>query len=144
MSLPTIRTALNAGELSPSIYGRVDLAKYAHGCSTLRNFFASYRGGAFSRPGTLFCGQCRQGNKGRALSVAPPRNINFQFSVAQGIIIEAGDNYFRFLVSGNYITETQFVITNVTTANPAVVTAPGNDFTMAMRCSWLGSITFPS
>jgi hypothetical protein len=76
----------------------------------------------------LFCGQCKQGNKGQALNVYPPRNINFQFSVTQGIIVEAGDNYFRFLVSGNYITETQFVITNVTTANPAVVTAPGNDF----------------
>jgi hypothetical protein len=122
VSLPTLRSALNAGELSPQLYGRTDLAKYAHGCSTLRNFFASYRGGALSRAGTLYVGQCKQGNKGAALTVAPPRDISFNFSVTQGIVIEAGDNYFRFVINGGYVTESASTITNVTSASPSVVT----------------------
>ena len=122
MSLPTVRSALNAGELSPQLYGRTDLAKYAHGCSTLRNFFASYRGGALSRAGTLYVGQCKQGNKGAALTVAPPRDISFNFSVTQGIVIEAGDNYFRFVINGGYVTESASTITDVTSASPSVVT----------------------
>ena len=92
------------------------------GCSTLRNMFASYRGGVYSRPGTLFCGQCLQGNQGTADLVPPPRNIAFQFSVTQGITIEAGEKYFRFLTQGGYILETPLVITGISQSNPGVVT----------------------
>ena len=49
MAAPLIQSQVNAGELSPSLYGRVDLAKYREGCSTLRNMWASYKGGASSR-----------------------------------------------------------------------------------------------
>ena len=128
MSFPSIQTALNAGELSPSLYGRVDLAKYKSGCSTQRNFFASYRGGANSRAGTAFVGFCKQGNQGTANLVAPPRNITYQYSATQGITIEAGDNYFRFISNGAYITETPIAITGITNANPGVIAAPGHDF----------------
>ena len=122
MSIPSIQASLNAGELSPDLYGRVDLAKYRSGCSTMRNFFASYRGGASSRPGMLFVGQCKQGNQNTAGSVAPPRNIAFQYNINQGITIEAGDNYFRFVSNGGYITEAATTITGITAASPGVVT----------------------
>ena len=94
----------------------------------MRNFFASYRGGAFSRAGLAFCGQAKQGNKGTALSVSPPRNINFQYSVSQGIVIEAGDQYFRFVVNGAYVTEATTAITGITNANPGVVTDVGHGY----------------
>lgn len=128
MSFPTIQTAVNAGELSPDMWGRTDLDKYRHGCSTLRNFFASYRGGAYSRAGTLFVGQCKQGNKGQAQNVSPPRNMPFQFSVTQGITIEAGDNYFRFVSDGAYITEATTTISGITQANPGVITDNGHGY----------------
>ena len=121
MAVPTIQTALNAGELSPSIYGRVDLEKYRKGCSTCRNFFASYRGGAFSRAGTLFSGITKQGNQGTANLIPPPRNITFQYSAQQGIVLEFGEKYIRFLSNGGYITETPIAITGITNANPGVV-----------------------
>ena len=105
MGIPTIQTALNAGEFSPDLFGRVDLDKYRKGASTMRNFFASYRGGAVSRAGTSFCGITKQGNKGQANNVPAPRNIAFQYSATQGIIIEMGQNYFRFLSNGAYVTE---------------------------------------
>ena len=122
MGIPTIQTALNAGEFSPDLFGRVDLDKYRKGASTMRNFFASYRGGAVSRAGTAFCGITKQGNKGQANNVPPPRNIAFQYSATQGIIIEMGQNYFRFLSNGAYVTEAATNIVNVTTENPCVIT----------------------
>lgn len=128
MTIPSIQVALNAGELSPALYGRVDLDKYRHGCSTLRNMYASYRGGVSSRAGTLFTGVCRQGNKNQANFVPPPRNITFQYSATQGIVIEAGANYFRFVSNGAYITETPTTITGATSANPCVITDDANDY----------------
>ena len=113
MSFPSIQTALNGGELSPDLFGRTDLEKYRKSCSTLRNFFASYRGGAASRAGTKFVGVCAQGNQGNANNVPPPRTIQFQFSATQGYVIEAGQNYFRFITDGAYITEAPMNITNI-------------------------------
>lgn len=122
MTLPTIQVAVNAGEISPSLFGRVDLEKYKKGTATQRNMFASYRGGSYSRPGTRFVGICKQGNEGAAASVLPPRNIPFQFSVTQGIVIEAGNQYFRFVSNGGYVVEATTAITGITQASPGVVT----------------------
>ncbi len=55
-ALPTIQPSFAAGELSPFLYGRVDLAKYHVGCRTLLNFFVHPHGGASNRPGTMFVG----------------------------------------------------------------------------------------
>lgn len=128
MSLPTIQTALNSGEWSPALFGRTDLEKYTRACSTSRNMFSSYRGGALSRPGTAFCGITRQGNKGRATQVSPPRDITFQYSTNQGITIEAGDYYFRFLSNGAYITEDPTAISGATQANPITITDVGHSY----------------
>lgn len=89
----------------------------------MRNCFVSYRGGAYSRAGTKFVGQCKQ-----LASGAPPHLIPFQFSVTQGILIEAGDNYFRFASNGAYVLESNFNISAGTNANPGVFTANSNDF----------------
>jgi len=43
-----------AGELSPSLYGRADMAKYANGCKTLENMLTLPHGPAFKRPGTYY------------------------------------------------------------------------------------------
>lgn len=41
-----------AGELSPELYSRTDLAKYAAGARTVRNFLVKRQGGLDNRPGT--------------------------------------------------------------------------------------------
>lgn len=123
MSFPAFQGSFNAGELSPELYGRVDLKKYRDGCSTMRNMFAGYRGGAYSRAGTKFIGQCLQ--SGTAL---PPVLIPFQFNATQGYVIEAGENYFRFVFNGGYVTESPQAITAVTLANPGVFTIVGHGY----------------
>ncbi len=123
MSVPVIQTAVNAGEISPALYGRVDLAKYRSGCSTLRNMWASFRGGASSRAGTKFCGQSKQDG-----SDDPPVLIPFQYSVEQGYALEFGDEYMRVVANGAFVVEDAFNIGGATNADPGVFTAAGNDF----------------
>jgi len=43
-----------AGEFSPRLYGRTDLAKYYNSCKTMENFIVLPHGGATRRPGTYF------------------------------------------------------------------------------------------
>ena len=60
MAVPSIQTALVAGELAPALYGRTDLARYHVGAATLRNLYVGYQGGAYSRAGTKFVGFSKQ------------------------------------------------------------------------------------
>ena len=98
-SIVSIQNGLNAGELTPSLFGRTDLEKYALGCSTSRNFFASYKGGASSRAGLAYVGMCKQQYP------VPPRDIPFQFSIDQGYVLEFGQNYMRVKSDGAYVVE---------------------------------------
>ena len=56
-TLPLIQPSFAAGELSPFLHGRVDLAKFHVGARTLQNFFVHPHGGASNRPGTRFIGE---------------------------------------------------------------------------------------
>lgn len=117
MAVSLYQASFAAGELSPSLYGRVDLGKFAIGLSTARNGYISYRGGFYSRPGTSFCGFSKQ--TGRTV---PPRMITFQFSINQGLALEWGNFYMRVVSNGAFVTETATTITGITNANPGVVT----------------------
>lgn len=121
---PSIQTGFSSGELSPSLFGRVDLDKYKTGCSTLRNFFVNYQGGASTRAGLMYIGTCLQ----TTVSGNPPRDIAFQYSINQGYVLEFGEAYMRIKFEGSYITETPKSITAITKANPAVITSTAHGF----------------
>lgn len=123
MAAPWIQPSFAAGELSPGLYGRVDFAKYHVGLSTCRNAFINYRGGAYSRAGTSFCGFSKQ--TGRSV---PPRTITFQFDINQGLCLEFGNFYMRVVSNGAFVVEAAKTITGITKANPAVITAPAHGF----------------
>jgi hypothetical protein len=131
VAITTIQTGFAAGEISPSMYGRVDLAKWRQGASTLRNMFVSYRGGAYSRPGTAYVGMCKQGAPNPGASVAntgPPRDIPFQFNLQQGYALEFGDSYMRIKFAGAYVIEATKAISGATQANPCVITDNANGY----------------
>lgn len=94
MTRNTIHTSFAGGEISPSLWGRVDLAKFQVGGSTVRNMFVNYRGGASSRPGLAWVGQCLQAFG------TPPRIIEFQYNINQGFVLEFGDNIVVRAVTG--------------------------------------------
>ncbi len=123
---PSIQTSFAAGELSPSLFGRIDLDKYKQGCSTLRNFFVNYQGGVSTRAGLMYIGTCLQTATGNH----PPRDIPFQFSINQGYVLEFGDYYMRIKFEGSYITEAPQAISAITKANPGVITYSNAGYTL--------------
>jgi hypothetical protein len=125
MTVTTMVHSFSAGEISPALYGRVDLDKWHAAASVARNMVVSYTGGMFSRAGTAFVRPCRQQ---ASASSNPPRNIEFTFNIFQSYILEFGDNYMCVVANGGYVTETPVAVTAATNANPIVVTAPGNKF----------------
>lgn len=121
MTMPVIQTSFGAGEIAPSLYGQVDLTKYHSGAALLRNFQVDYRGGAISRPGTQFIGQCKS-------STQAVRLIPFQFSVLQNYALEFGNLYMRVIKNGGYVLETAKVITAISKANPGAFTSNAHGF----------------
>ena len=120
MAVPFGQWSFAGGELSPSLWGHIDLAKFHTGASTARNVFVSYRGGMYSRAGTRFIGYSKQTGR-----LFPPRLITFQFSINQGLCLEFGNEYMRVIQNGAFVTESPFNISGVTQADPAVVSATG-------------------
>jgi len=90
-------TTFNAGEWSPELYGRVDLAKYPNACRTLQNMIPLPQGAAMRRPGTRFVAETKLGGRVRL--------IPFRFSSEQSYAIEAGAGYFRFYAGTGRIEE---------------------------------------
>lgn len=108
------------------MYGRSDVAKWHLALTTGRNGFVSYRGGIYSRAGSLFGGFSKQ--TGRAY---PPRLIGFQFNINQGLVLEFGNEYMRVISNGAFITEPPISITGITQSSPAVVTITATSGTTA-------------
>lgn len=114
---PKGQWSLAAGEVSPSLYGRPDLARFHSAASTMRNVFVKYSGGGYSRAGTSFVGFSKQ--TGRAY---PPRLLTFQFSINQGLCLEFGNLYMRVISDGAYAVDEGLTISNITQASPGVMT----------------------
>lgn len=125
MTTPVIQASFNAGEWSPKLYGRVDIAKYQAGAGLLRNFFVDYRGGATASPGSKFIYQCLSGTN--AVRVIP-----FQASLTVSYLLVFEDLKLYFINNGAPVLEAGIAITGITKANPGVVTA-ANSYTNGDR-----------
>ena len=113
-TLTTLQPSFAAGELSPFLYGRVDLAKFHVGARTMENFFVHPHGGASNRPGTRFVGEVDD-------STVRHRLIPFQFRASPG-----GQNY--ALVFGHMTMQIVMLVNGV----PGFVeSAPGVVYTLA-------------
>jgi len=97
-----IQTNFTAGELSPRLDGRTDVAKYDNGCKTLENMLVHPQGGATRRPGTKFIGEVQDSSKDHRL-------IPFEFNVDQTYAVEFGDNQARFVTNDGFLVETKQV-----------------------------------
>lgn len=116
-----IQQAFIAGELNPILFGRSDLEKYDIGLALCRNFFVDYRGGISSRPGTHFVDFVKADDK-------DTKFFEFTFSPTDTLVLLFGDSYLRFISNDSYILEPDKTITNVTQANPAVVTSTAHGY----------------
>lgn len=121
MAAPVIQPSFANGELSPKLYGRIDLQKYHSAAALIRNFFVDYRGGVSNRAGSMFVGPCSTPAPNRS---SLPRLIPFLFSTIQAYALEFGNGYIQFIKDGAYVLESATVrnISAITQANPGVVT----------------------
>lgn len=92
-NLRLLQPSFAAGELTPSLYGRVDLAKYNVGARQLRNFFVHAHGGASNRPGTQYVDT--------ALGIT--RLEPFQYNVEQTYMLEFSNLKMRVLKDGGLV-----------------------------------------
>jgi hypothetical protein len=76
----------SSGELSPSLYSRVDITKYATGLRTCKNNVILRYGGATNRSGTKFINVAKYPTKDIRL-------IDFQFNDDQTYMLQFGENY---------------------------------------------------
>lgn len=121
MSNNVIQTSFAGGELSPTLYARVDLAKYHIGAARLLNFFVDYRGGASNRPGFELVAQT-------ARNTDIVRLIPFQFSIFQNYVLEFGDQYMRVVKDGAIVLNTPKTINSISQANPGVVNVTAHGY----------------
>jgi hypothetical protein len=84
-----IQTSFNGGELSPFVYGRPDVAKFASGCERMENFLPMIEGPAIARPGFRYVAEVKDSSDRAWL-------VRFEFSVEDSYILEFGDQYIRF------------------------------------------------
>lgn len=87
-----LKPSFAAGELSPALYGRTDLAKYDIGAAELENFLVLRYGGIERRPGTKYLATTK-GNKPAVL-------IPFSYANNDSYVIEITAGCFRFYRNG--------------------------------------------
>lgn len=90
-------TNFSAGEVSPKLAARVDLARQQNSCIELENFLIDPLGGAVKVPGTKFIAETK--------SSGAVRLIPFIYSDEQAYVLEFGDLYIRFYKDGGQITD---------------------------------------
>lgn len=95
--LHIIKPTFSGGEYAPSMYGRVDVARYGSGCKKLLNMIVHSHGGTSNRPGWHFVARKKYGNTKKCILKA------FQFSATQNYMLEIGDYYIRFYTSNAQI-----------------------------------------
>lgn len=88
-----IQTNFTAGELSPRVNSRIDIAKYNNGLKTCENLQILVQGGARRRAGSRFVAETKN-------SAKRSRLIEFIFNRDQAYMLEFGDLYMRVFKNG--------------------------------------------
>ncbi|ELA3178768.1 hypothetical protein RFL63_002746 [Klebsiella aerogenes] len=108
MAVSWIQPSFSGGEIAPSLYGRIDMAKYQVALRKCDNFIVRQYGGVENRPGTQFIAAAKYPDR-------KCRLIPFQFSTVQTYALEFGHNYMRVIKDGGLVMTTGDVIYELAT-----------------------------
>lgn len=89
MKFAFINTNFTAGEITPRMLGRTDVARYNNGAKELENVIPLIHGGVVRRPGLRYVAASKT-------SAKRCRLLEFTYNTDQSYIIELGDLYMRF------------------------------------------------
>lgn len=121
-----LQANFNAGELSPTLEGRVDIAWYGNGCHKLRNFIPLVQGPARRRSGTRFVAEVK--NSAQRTWLVP-----FKFSDDVAFVLEFGNLYIRFYTQHGQAESSPGVPLEVVTPwTTADLTAPDGTLRLSM------------
>ena len=116
-----IQASFTGGELSPSLYGRVDLAKYGTSLKTCRNFIVQLYGGVRNRAGTKYLAEVSD-------STVRHRLIPFAFSTEQTYVLEFGDYTMRVYKDGGQVVYSS----GINAGQPVEVATPWGESDLAL------------
>lgn len=113
----TLLRSFAGGEITPELYGRLDLGKFQTGLAKALNFLVLPHGPATRRPGTRFIIEARD-------STRRVRLIPFAFNSTQTAVLEFGHLYIRFHIAGATLLEANKTVTSIV-GSTVTVTAHG-------------------
>lgn len=133
--MTTVKQAsLAGGIISPNLYGRSDLAKWAAGLAECRNFWINRFGNAENRPGTEFCGNVKN---------STAKLIPFSVNSAMSFILEIGNvpltirsDYMRIWSNGvlsTVVNASQLAYSNATTYYAGQIVYDGSSLAYISR-----------
>ena len=105
------------GEISPALYGRVDVAMYKHALRRARNTIIHPDGGISNKPGSLIVGPVKDH------TVSTTRLFDFQFRTSDQYVLEFGTEYMRVIRNDAHVLNASTAITGAIQTNPVVITA---------------------
>jgi hypothetical protein len=124
------------GEITPELYGRIDLTKRQTGLAKALNFWTLPHGPVQNRPGFAYVLEAHDSTK-------KTRVIKFEFSTTQTYILEFGPSYIRFHLNGGTLVEAGTNISGITQANPGVATSAAHGYSngQVLFLSGIGGMT---
>lgn len=127
--------SFNAGEWSPSTWGRIDLQKRRAALAKATNIIPLLQGAATRRPGTWYVAAAKTNG--------PVRLKRFEFNAQQSYILEFGVGYIRFFTNqGQLLSGTPAVPYEVATDYTAA-DLPGLAFTQSADVLYIAHKNYP-
>jgi hypothetical protein len=122
--MKTLARSFAGGEITPELYGRLDLNKRQTGLALALNMEVLPHGPAARRPGFEYVIQCKD-------STRDVRIMPFEFNVDQALILEFGHLYLRFHTPAGTVLESSAPIVSITQAAVGVFNIPAHGWTTA-------------
>lgn len=105
------QVSMSSGEVSPSMYARVDLARFLTSLRTCKDFIVRPQGGVCNRPGTQFIAHSKSDGQCKL--------IPFIFSVDQAYALEFGAGYIRCYTNGAPVSNG--IVANITAVADGII-----------------------
>lgn len=118
MRTKTLLRSFAGGEITPELYGRLDLSKFQTGLAKCLNAIVLPHGPASRRPGFAFINEAKD-------STRPVRLLPFAFSASQTAILEFGHQYVRFHIDGATLLEDPVTISSISGSTVNTTAAHG-------------------
>lgn len=110
-----------AGEVSPEVWARVDIAKYQVGLEVALNFLVKPQGGLINRPGCEFIAPCKFADQEAVL-------IPFSFNTEQTYMLVFSEQCMWVIRDGGMVLNSSQNIGGITQADPGVLTVTSHGY----------------